>query len=271
MIDTFNVLLVTCGWYRRPGDVSTIDTTSQTNLVNFLNRGKGLYIEGCDVAFYNNQTNLFRMFGCTFIGDGNPPGLGNVQTVFGQDSSIVRWKLFSYLYKQAPDRYVDIIGPAAGRIFFKSQDSLGRAVHYGGPTNSYRVIYSTFIFGALRDSINTKTGLMAIYMRYLLGGPSLIGESSCGSLQALSVSPNPAWRRTDIEFNLSREARVRMRLYNVAGQMVCRLIDGQLMAGIHRISWKGKDDLGRKVNCGSYVLRVEIDGNVTARVVVLMH
>ncbi|HIE05504.1 MAG TPA: hypothetical protein EYP58_01755 [bacterium (Candidatus Stahlbacteria)] len=76
---------------------------------------------------------------------------------------------YNYLYRDWPDNRVDYIGSAGGNIFFKSQDGLGRGVSYGGLSNSYRAIYSCFLFGALRDSPQTKSDLMKQYLNYLSG------------------------------------------------------------------------------------------------------
>lgn len=75
---------------------------------------------------------------------------------------------YSYLFQQAPDKYVDEIAANQGAIIFECQNNSGRAVIYDG-SNTYRAIHSTFIFGALRNDINTKAELMGIYLNYLAG------------------------------------------------------------------------------------------------------
>jgi len=144
-----------------------IDREDRIKLTNFLESGKGLYIEGCDFGLYNDTTELYQKFGCKFISDGNYSTIGNVNNVTGTTGSITSGSNFTYLYQQEPDNYVDVIDADSGTIIFRSQDSYGRAISYGGSTNSYRAIHSSFIFGALRDGANTKEELMAIYLNYL--------------------------------------------------------------------------------------------------------
>jgi hypothetical protein len=47
------------------------------------------------------------------------------------------------------------------------------------------------------------------------------------------------------------------RIYNVAGQRIKDLLDGQLGAGDHVLVWDGRDDSGRPVGSGIYFCRVE--------------
>lgn len=146
-----------------------IDSVSQSQLVAFLNQGKGLYIEGSDFGYSNSTTQLYQMFGCAYVGNGNPYTTGNVNTLAGQVSTIVEGKDYLYLYQNWPDQYVDLIDATDGTLLYLSQDGNGRAVEYEGPGNSYRAVHSTFTFGGLRDGSSTKKELMALYLNYLLG------------------------------------------------------------------------------------------------------
>jgi len=76
---------------------------------------------------------------------------------------------YGYLYQQGPDSYVDIISANGGTLIYNCQNSFGRAIIYEDPTDGYRTIYSTFIFGALRDGASVKQDLMTAYLNYLKG------------------------------------------------------------------------------------------------------
>lgn len=141
----------------------------QAQLIDFLDQGKGLYIEGCDFAAHNNGTAFFQRFGCAFVSNGNPATTGNVSSVTGQAGSIVEGKGYSYLYQQPPDAYVDDIDASGGAVIFQCQANCGRAVSYAGPGGTYRAICSAFLFGGLREGTNTKTELLGIYLNYLNG------------------------------------------------------------------------------------------------------
>jgi hypothetical protein len=53
--------------------------------------------------------------------------------------------------------------------------------------------------------------------------------------------PNPFNPTTTIEFSLPKAAYVRLDIYNILGQQVTRLIDGDLPAGEHRVEFDGNN------------------------------
>lgn len=128
-----------------------------------------MYIEGCDFGAYNSATELYQKFGCDYISDGNPPVIGNIENITGQNSTIAQGLDYSYLYQQGPDSYVDLISANSGTVIYESQDQSGRVVIYEDPITGYRTIHSTLIFGALRDGTDLKQDLMAVYLDYLKG------------------------------------------------------------------------------------------------------
>ncbi|MEO0123385.1 MAG: hypothetical protein ABIL69_05205 [candidate division WOR-3 bacterium] len=136
-------------------------------MTEFLDSGKGLYIEGCDFVGLSDTTQLLRRFGCVFGGDGLPMDSGNVKLLIGQSASIVDSFSFGYLYRQGPDHLVDKLIPQEGTVLFKDQDSIVRVACWSGNSNNYRAICSTIIFGALVDSLNNKNELMLRYLNYL--------------------------------------------------------------------------------------------------------
>jgi hypothetical protein len=52
--------------------------------------------------------------------------------------------------------------------------------------------------------------------------------------------PNPFNPATVIEFSLAETAKVSLVLYSVRGQIVGRLVDDTLTAGLHRVTWDSK-------------------------------
>ena len=115
------------------------------------------------------MTELFSKFAAEYINDGYPSQIGNISSISGQTNTMTQGLEFEYLYQQDPDNYVDEIDGNNSTVLFKSQDGIGRVVLYEDSTRGYRTIYSTFIFGALRDGLSTKQELMDIYLDYLTG------------------------------------------------------------------------------------------------------
>ncbi len=77
--------------------------------------------------------------------------------------------------------------------------------------------------------------------------------------------PNPFNPQTSIRFALPADARVRIRVFNVLGQQVRMLADGQRPAGVQDVVWNGLDDNGLSVASGVYLYRVEVyDGGAVS-------
>jgi hypothetical protein len=72
----------------------------------------------------------------------------------------------------------------------------------------------------------------------------------------LSAAKSPAFGGGDSETRIVFEApeanRVALRIYNLQGQQIKNLFEGQLDAGRHQLDWNGTNDLGVKVPSGIY-------------------
>jgi hypothetical protein len=70
--------------------------------------------------------------------------------------------------------------------------------------------------------------------------------------------PNPFNPRTTIAFTTPRSLSVDLRVYDLSGQLVRTLIEGEtLPMGRHERAWQGRDDRGRSVAAGVYLYRLE--------------
>ncbi|HEU4928425.1 MAG TPA: FlgD immunoglobulin-like domain containing protein [Candidatus Krumholzibacteria bacterium] len=85
-----------------------------------------------------------------------------------------------------------------------------------------------------------------------------------------AVAPNPFDMETSVRWDLSRAARVRVDVFDVAGRRVTTLLDGQRPAGRGEVRWAGRDDRGRAVAAGVYFVRLNAMGEArTARAVIV--
>jgi hypothetical protein len=69
-------------------------------------------------------------------------------------------------------------------------------------------------------------------------------------------APNPFNPSTTITFRLSAAGPARIDVYNAAGRRVMRLMEEQMTAGEHQVSWLGVDEEGRAVASGVYYARL---------------
>jgi len=65
-------------------------------------------------------------------------------------------------------------------------------------------------------------------------------------------APNPFNSSTLLRFALRDEASVNLRIYDILGQVVRQVADGQLAAGRYAVAWDGRDRNGREVGSGVY-------------------
>ncbi|MCK4461399.1 MAG: T9SS type A sorting domain-containing protein, partial [candidate division Zixibacteria bacterium] len=68
--------------------------------------------------------------------------------------------------------------------------------------------------------------------------------------------PNPFNPSTTISFNLPNAGQVQLSIFNVLGQKVTTLVDGQYTAGTHEVTWNGTDESGSAVGSGIYFYRI---------------
>ncbi len=73
-----------------------------------------------------------------------------------------------------------------------------------------------------------------------------------------------------MSFVLSRDGRAKLRVYNLRGELVRTLVDGDLTAGPHTLTWAGRDDTGQRVASGTYLLRLEAPDLTRSRLITLV-
>jgi len=76
--------------------------------------------------------------------------------------------------------------------------------------------------------------------------------------------PNPMGRSATIPLVLGAPSRIQLRIHDVAGRAVARLIDGVRGAGSQVVTWDGRDQAGRQVANGVYFVELVADG-ISAR------
>jgi hypothetical protein len=69
--------------------------------------------------------------------------------------------------------------------------------------------------------------------------------------------PNPFNPETMIRFDLPKDTKVKIDVFNVLGQRIKKLIDKQLPAGQHFVLWRGDTDFGATVASGIYIYRIK--------------
>ncbi|MDE2888292.1 MAG: hypothetical protein OXR72_08745 [Gemmatimonadota bacterium] len=106
--------------------------------------------------------------------------------------------------------------------------------------------------------IGTDTGEVTgwkIGGRFLNDAPAEPGD------YALHQSfPNPFNSECQIAYQLPGTGDVSLVVFNLLGQRIRVLVEGERQAGYYQVTWDGRDDAGREVSSGVYCSRLEVDG-----------
>ncbi|MBN2071739.1 MAG: FG-GAP repeat protein [Candidatus Krumholzibacteriota bacterium] len=82
--------------------------------------------------------------------------------------------------------------------------------------------------------------------------------------------PNPFNPITTIRFQTSARGRVKLKIYNVAGQLIRTLVDEQREAGYFQMTWDGRNNNGSLTASGVYFYRLEtVDYKKALKMVIL--
>ena len=82
--------------------------------------------------------------------------------------------------------------------------------------------------------------------------------------------PNPFNPSTIIPYQLPSPTRVRLEVFNLLGQRVATLVDGEQPAGFHTAAWAATDASGQAVGAGVYLYRLSGDGaKITRRMLLI--
>jgi len=86
----------------------------------------------------------------------------------------------------------------------------------------------------------------------------------------MPVGPSPFFSRTTIRFDLARGEFVDLGVFSLDGRRVRSLANGFVDGGIHATDWDGRDDRGRELSSGVYVIRLKgLDFVETRRAVLI--
>lgn len=86
----------------------------------------------------------------------------------------------------------------------------------------------------------------------------------------LTAYPNPFNPQSTISFSLEKPEAARITLFSADGRPVRVLADRTFPAGPNTASWNGRDDRGRGLPSGSYLVRVETESGIRKSKVTLL-
>jgi hypothetical protein len=81
--------------------------------------------------------------------------------------------------------------------------------------------------------------------------------------------PNPSTDKTTFTFQLERESKVRLEIYNIEGDMIKVLVDRNMAGGMHEIEWDNRSASGMRTGSGVYFYRLKLDNFMQTKQLVI--
>jgi glucose/arabinose dehydrogenase len=97
-----------------------------------------------------------------------------------------------------------------------------------------------------------------------------VGEGAHGSLALSSPRPNPMRGSSEFAWTQAAAGPVELTVHDLAGRRVATLQRGTSGGGSHRAVWDGRDDAGRALPAGAYVVRLAAAGQVRTQRLMLV-
>ena len=82
--------------------------------------------------------------------------------------------------------------------------------------------------------------------------------------------PNPFNPATFIQYQLPQKGQVVLRIFNMIGQEVRSLVNGEEQAGYYEVKWDGKDNFGQLLPSGIYLTQLQAGKFVATRKMVML-
>jgi hypothetical protein len=147
-------------------------------------------------------------------------------------------------------------------ITFKLQDSMGVCIDtcYQPPDNH-------LAFATIKDDSTTGskiprsgTGTESFKVCFLV--VSDVRETGGDVIKPTDFSlsqnyPNPFNPTTNFQFTLPKSSHVKIEVFNIVGQKVATVVDGDMKPGEYTADWNGKDESGKTVSSGIYFYRMQ--------------
>lgn len=128
--------------------------------------------------------------------------------------------------------------------------------YYEDPTYGYKLITMAFCLANL-DATNRATFLANVEDWFgVTSVDQKIGDNLPTTFALRNNYPNPFNPTTSIVYDLPKTSRVELSIYNVLGQKIRTLINGNKSAGRYLATWDGRDDAGIPVTSGVYFYKI---------------
>ena len=119
-----------------------MSSEDQQNLVNYLENGGNLYIEGADIAKDLQGSQLLDMLGVAFVDDGS---INTIESLTGVSDNLADNLQFTYSFGSDADYMIDELEATSGELLFESQD--GKSRIFTNQQENYRTGRKILFYG----------------------------------------------------------------------------------------------------------------------------
>jgi len=126
--------------------------------------------------------------------------------------------------------------------------------------------YEYYVKAQYSHGLSEASNSVTVYCSVSAEDQSLIPASDL----KLSSAPNPFTNSTSLSCELRKAGDLKIGIFNLKGQKVRHLRSGNLNAGLHKLSWDGKDDQNRPLSSGIYFIQATSNGFTASQTVLLL-
>ena len=122
------------------------------------------------------------------------------------------------------------------------------------------------------DATNPESGMnpWLIPLRLEVCPVNGMGVAETRDIVSTGNYPNPFNPSTTISYNLGKDARVSVEIFNLKGQLVKRLVNDTQAKGTHNAVWNGRDNNNREVASGFYFYKLCAGESTITRKILMM-
>jgi carboxypeptidase D len=270
----YAMIVWSSGWNNSPVSSSA----HRDNLIDYINAGGKLLIEGGEIAYDAASTPGYPDFATTVlhINDWSGDNVGDL-VLRGAQSSHPVATTPNGLPSSIPVDYSgwgsqDAATPSGGAIAVYGTDDHPEdagVLIYDDDTDSLnaQIAFYAFCYSDI-SSPSVAMDLLENTISHLLydateAGAIDVAETIVGAIDG--VFPNPFNPKATISYSIPKRQEVRIDLYDIQGRLIRNLISGEIEAGRHSTSWDSRDHHGREVPSGIYFLRLKTEGSVSVQ------
>lgn len=253
-------------WNTGELQTKTIGVNAQDELIPYLDGGGALfvssqgYLNHVGTSSPNFTQNYLRVASWTQDA-GCATATGVAADPIGNGLNLP----MSYPFADKADRIL----PNTGGVIWLNAPANGAGVRYDSGT--FRTVFMSAAFEGISDSAadpNNQATVMGRILDWLIPNTAVGVETIAGAANALDLlpnSPNPFANQTSLKFALPVSGHAQLTVFDIAGRRVAELVNRSMDAGVHSVTWDGRDASGSMVASGVYLARLEAGGKTMTR------